>query len=77
MTSVLVIPTSESAKVCLTHIYSQNPENATFLTDAERTWLLETIKHDSAGGSKQFKREFVFQALRDPKAYIFVSIFLL
>ena len=77
MTSVLVIPTSESAQVSLTHIYSQNPENATFLTDAERTWLLETIKHDSAGGSKQFKREFIFQALRDPKAYIFMAMFFL
>ncbi|KAM5543419.1 hypothetical protein V8D89_002670 [Ganoderma adspersum] len=54
-----------------------NPENATFLTDAERTWLLETIKHDSAGGSKQFKREFIFQALRDPKAYIFMAMFFL
>ncbi|PIL23217.1 MFS general substrate transporter [Ganoderma sinense ZZ0214-1] len=53
------------------------PENATFLTDAERTWLLETIKQDSAGGSKQFKREFIFQALRDPKAYLFMAMFFL
>nr|VWP01939.1 PKS_ER domain-containing protein [Ganoderma boninense] len=53
------------------------PENATFLTDAERTWLLETIKNDSAGGSKQFKREFIFQALRDPKAYVFMAMFFL
>ncbi|PIL23215.1 MFS general substrate transporter [Ganoderma sinense ZZ0214-1] len=53
------------------------PENATFLTDAERTWLLETIKLDSAAGSKQFKREFIVQAVRDPKTYLFVSIFFL
>ncbi|KAM5543421.1 hypothetical protein V8D89_002672 [Ganoderma adspersum] len=53
------------------------PENATFLTDAERSWLLETIKQDSAAGSKKFKREFIVQAIRDPKAYLYVSIFLL
>ncbi|KAI1794369.1 MFS general substrate transporter [Ganoderma leucocontextum] len=53
------------------------PENATFLTDAERAWLLEAIKHDNAGGSKQFKREFIIQALRDPQAYIFAAMFFL
>ena len=57
--------------------FLQYPENATFLTDAERSWLLETIKQDSAAGSKKFKREFIVQAIRDPKAYLFVSIFLL
>ena len=57
--------------------FLQYPETATFLTDAERSWLLETIKQDSAAGSKQFKNEFIVQAIRDPKAYLFVSIFLL
>ena len=55
----------------------QYPENATFLTDAERSWLLEKIKLESAAGSKKFKREFIIQAIRDPKAYLYVSIFLL
>ncbi|KAI1794360.1 MFS general substrate transporter, partial [Ganoderma leucocontextum] len=54
-----------------THDY---PENATFLTEAERAWLLETISGDNVGLSKQFKREFVFQALCDPQAYIFAAI---
>ena len=58
------------------YIY-QNPENATFLTDAERTWLLEALRHDSAGGSKQFKWEFILQALREPKAYAFMAMYFL
>ena len=74
MMSVTLV--SESVRVSLTHVY-QNPENATFLTDAERTWLLETLRRDSAGGSKQFKREFIFQALREPKAYAFMVMFFL
>ena len=72
-----MVPTSESSEAALTFTYLQYPENATFLTDAERSWLLETIKQDSAAGSKKFKREFIIQAIRDPKAYLYVSIFLL
>ncbi|PIL28032.1 MFS general substrate transporter [Ganoderma sinense ZZ0214-1] len=53
------------------------PENATFLTDAERAWLLETLKLDSAAGSKEFKREFIVQAIREPKAYLFALLFFL
>ena len=74
MTSVALV--SETTRVPLTYIY-QNPENATFLTDAERTWLLEALRHDSAGGSKQFKWEFVLQALREPKAYAFMAMYFL
>ncbi|PIL29683.1 MFS general substrate transporter [Ganoderma sinense ZZ0214-1] len=53
------------------------PENATFLTDAERAWLLETLKLDSAAGSKKFKRKFIVQAIKEPKAYLFASLFFL
>ncbi|PIL29687.1 MFS general substrate transporter [Ganoderma sinense ZZ0214-1] len=53
------------------------PENATFLTDAEKAWLLETLKLDSAAGSKKFKREFIIQAIKEPKAYLFASLFFL
>ncbi|PIL24584.1 MFS general substrate transporter [Ganoderma sinense ZZ0214-1] len=52
------------------------PENATFLTDAERTWLLTTIKNDTAGLSKTFKWKFLWQALRDPHTYLMVGIYL-
>ena len=55
----------------------QYPENATFLTDAERAWLLETLKLDSAGGSKKFKRKFIVQAICDPKMYLFASLYFL
>ena len=60
-----------------THLYFQYPENASFLTEAERDWLLETIRGDTGGLSKHFKREFVIQALRDPQAYIHAAIFFL
>ena len=61
----------------MTFICWQYPENATFLTDAERAWLLETIRQDNAAGSKKFKKEFIVQAIRDPKTYLYISIFLL
>nr|VWP01916.1 Dense granular protein GRA10 [Ganoderma boninense] len=51
------------------------PENAAFLTEAERDWLLDVIGTDSVGLSKHFKREFIFQALRDPQVYIHSAIF--
>ena len=57
--------------------YLQYPENASFLTEVERDWLLETIRGDTGGLSKHFKREFVIQALRDPQAYIHAAIFFL
>nr|VWP01923.1 N/A [Ganoderma boninense] len=50
-------------------------QHATFLTEAERAWLLDTLKHDSAHGSKHFKAEFILQALRDPKTYLFVTMY--
>ncbi|PIL23220.1 MFS general substrate transporter [Ganoderma sinense ZZ0214-1] len=61
----------------LTVVLAVYPEHATFLTEEERTWLLGTLKHDSAAGSKHFKREFIFQALRDPKTYLFVTMYFL
>ena len=64
-------------RISLTRILPQSPKSATFLADMERDWLLETIKSDNHGLSKHFKREYVFQALRDPQAYMFAAIFLL
>ncbi|KAM5541470.1 hypothetical protein V8D89_005024 [Ganoderma adspersum] len=54
----------------------QYPENATFLTAAERTWLVETMKKDTKGLSKAFKWKFLWQALRDPHTYLMVGIYL-
>ena len=68
---------SRSLQMYLTFIYPQDPETATFLAEAERNWLLDTIQGDNAGLSKQFKRDFVMQALRDPQAYIHAAIFFL
>ncbi|TBU21809.1 MFS general substrate transporter [Dichomitus squalens] len=53
---------------------SDYPENASFLTKLEREWLVETIKQDSTGLSKEFKRKFVFQALRDPHVWMLFGI---
>ncbi|KAM5541333.1 hypothetical protein V8D89_004887, partial [Ganoderma adspersum] len=64
------------AVILLLYMYDY-PENATFLTDAERAWLLETIRQDNAAGSKKFKKEFIIQAIRDPKTYLYISIFFL
>ncbi|KAI1795256.1 MFS general substrate transporter [Ganoderma leucocontextum] len=53
---------------------SDYPDKATFLTEPERTWLVETIERDSFGLSRQFKRKFVFQALRDPHVWLLFGI---
>ncbi|KAM5541460.1 hypothetical protein V8D89_005014 [Ganoderma adspersum] len=52
------------------------PEDATFLTDAERTWLVDTIKNDTTGLSKAFKWKFLCQAVRDPHTYLMIGVFL-
>ncbi|KAI0669050.1 MFS general substrate transporter [Trametes maxima] len=51
------------------------PENATFLTQAERTWLIVTLKRDNTGLSKDFQWKFLLQALRDPHTYMMVALF--
>ena len=52
----------------------QYPDKATFLTEPERAWLVETLKNDTLGLSRQFKRKFVFQALRDPHIWLLFGI---
>ncbi|KAL7277633.1 hypothetical protein ACG7TL_008560 [Trametes sanguinea] len=52
------------------------PENATFLTDAERTWLIETLRKDNTNLSKNFKWKFLRQALADVHSYLLVGIYL-
>ncbi|CCL98030.1 uncharacterized protein FIBRA_00023 [Fibroporia radiculosa] len=50
------------------------PETATFLTPAERDWLVQTLKEDTAASSKVIKREYLIQALKNPHAYILACI---
>ncbi|KAL6302068.1 MFS general substrate transporter [Sparassis latifolia] len=52
------------------------PETATFLTPAERTWLIDTLKADNTGLAKGFKWDFLFQALKDPHSYLFIGVYL-
>ncbi|KAM5541466.1 hypothetical protein V8D89_005020 [Ganoderma adspersum] len=52
------------------------PENATFLTDTERTWLVNTIKNDTTGLSKAFKWKFLWHALRDLHTRLMIGIYL-
>ncbi|KAI0776609.1 MFS general substrate transporter [Trametes elegans] len=53
-----------------------HPENANFLTDAERAWLLGTLRVDSTGLSRELRWTFLVQALKDPCAYLMIALFL-
>ena len=59
---------------CSIHQY---PENASFLDEDERKWLVETIKNDTAGLDKTYKAKFLWQALRDPHSYLMAGIYFL
>ncbi|PCH43295.1 MFS general substrate transporter [Wolfiporia cocos MD-104 SS10] len=52
------------------------PETATFLTETEREWLVETIRKDTAGLDKTFKWKFLFQALKDPHSYMLMATYI-
>nr|VWP00563.1 Uncharacterized protein [Ganoderma boninense] len=45
------------------------------LTKPQRLWLVETITRDNLRLSRQFKRKFVFQALRDVHVWLLFSIY--
>jgi len=51
------------------------PETATFLTEAERAFVIEDIRRDSYLASN-YERRFVIQALKDYKTYIQVAIYM-
>ncbi|KAI0776578.1 MFS general substrate transporter [Trametes elegans] len=51
------------------------PENASFLNEDERTWLIETLKNDTTGLSKTFKWTFFWQAIKDPHTYLIIAIY--
>ncbi|KAJ7477005.1 MFS general substrate transporter [Mycena galericulata] len=52
------------------------PEKATFLTSAERDYLLDLLAKDSAGLSKKFEMKFFWQAVGDYNSYLYSLLFL-
>lgn len=50
------------------------PETASFLSEEERAWLVETLRIDTAGSSKEIKLRYIVQALRDPHSYLLATI---
>lgn len=59
----------------LASCYMQDfPETATFLTPAERDWLVQALREDTAASSKEFNLRYLIQALRDPHAYLLAAM---
>jgi len=52
------------------------PETATFLTESERAELVAMIKAESGDMPTYFRWSFVWQAMRDYKTYVQVSIYI-
>ena len=48
----------------------QCPETATFLTEDERQFVIQTLANDSKGQASHFSMKFVWQALADWKTYV-------
>ncbi|KAJ3558531.1 hypothetical protein NM688_g873 [Phlebia brevispora] len=54
------------------------PENAKFLNDAERSWVISRLQDDmkfSAGGEK-FKIKYVWQSIKDWKTWVAMGIYM-
>ncbi|KAN0135404.1 MFS general substrate transporter [Lactarius tabidus] len=55
----------------LSHFFIQDcPESATFLTEKERQFVIQTLVDDSKGQASHFSAKFVWQALADWKTYV-------
>lgn len=52
------------------------PSTATFLTQSERDFVVERLKHDSTDLATHYDKKFVFQALTDWKCWMQVVIYL-
>lgn len=52
------------------------PDTASFLTDAERHYVIEMLKRDSNNLSTDYQLRFVLQALRDYKSYVQVGVYI-
>jgi MFS family permease len=51
-------------------IVQDYPESATFLTEKERQFVIQTLVDDSKGQATHFSAKFVWQALADWKTYV-------
>ncbi|KAG1863942.1 major facilitator superfamily domain-containing protein [Suillus tomentosus] len=52
------------------------PETANFLTEPERLYIIDVLKHDSNSLSSLFDTQFVWQAMKDYKTYVQILIYL-
>ncbi|KAG1877062.1 MFS general substrate transporter [Suillus tomentosus] len=52
------------------------PETANFLTEPERLYIIDVLKHDSNSLSSLFDTQFVWQAMQDYKTYVQILIYL-
>ena len=54
----------------------QHPATASFLTEAERCYVIELLKKDSQGLATHYNFRFVVQALKDYKIYLQFGIYI-
>ncbi|KAG6326312.1 hypothetical protein ID866_12777, partial [Astraeus odoratus] len=52
------------------------PDTASFLTDAERHYVIEMLKQDSNNLSTEYRFQFVLQALKDYKVFVQIGIYI-
>ncbi|KAF9237555.1 MFS general substrate transporter [Melanogaster broomeanus] len=52
------------------------PETASFLTESERSFVIDMLKEDSKGLATHYDFQFVLQALKDYKTYVQVGIYI-
>ncbi|KAJ7027912.1 major facilitator superfamily domain-containing protein [Mycena alexandri] len=52
------------------------PSTATFLTPVEREYLLDALRHDTAGEPSHFEMKFVWDTLKSPKSWLQASIYI-
>ncbi|KAG1896882.1 major facilitator superfamily domain-containing protein [Suillus fuscotomentosus] len=50
------------------------PETAKFLTESERSYIIDVLKQDSNNLSSRFDTQFVWQAIKDYKTYVLILV---
>ncbi|KAJ8588263.1 MFS general substrate transporter [Rhizopogon salebrosus TDB-379] len=62
---------------CVAFFFMQDdPETATFLTEPEKTYVVNMLKQDSSNLATYYSIQFILQAMKDYKIYIQVLIFM-